>query len=359
MKSNYKRLGDYIQTVKEKNSDLKASKLLGINIDKFFMPSVANVIGTDMSNYKIVKKGQFACNRMHVGRDYRVPISLSKEEIPFMVSPAYDVFEIIDTTILLPEYLMMWFSRKEFDRNVWFHTDADVRGGLPWNAFCDLELPIPTLEKQQEIVSEYNTIQNRIALNNQLISKLEETALTIYKKWFANEIELGNLPDGWEMGILEDLVEFKNGKSKPKESGLYPVYGGNGIIEFVNEYNNENVIPIGRVGAYCGSLYRELGKCWISDNAIAAKSKINCNMYTYYLLRDLKLNERSEGTGQPLITQGLLNNIVIPKPKSELIFEFEKYANKLFTREDIVEKEIQKLEELKELLLAKMTRVEN
>ena len=161
------------------------------------------------------------------------------------------------------------------------------------------------------------------------------------------------------MGILEDLVEFKNGKSKPKESGLYPVYGGNGIIDFVNEYNNENVIPIGRVGAYCGSLYRELGKCWISDNAIAAKSKISCNMYTYYLLTDLKLNERSEGTGQPLITQGLLNSIAIPRPKSELIFEFEKYANKLFAREDIIEKETQKLEELKDLLLAKMTRVEN
>jgi type I restriction enzyme S subunit len=359
MQSNYKRIGDYIKEVKEKNVTLEATLLLGININKFFMPSVANVIGTDMSNYRIVKKNQFACNRMHVGRDYRIPVALSNREEPFMVSPAYDVFEIIDTSVLLPEYLMMWFSRKEFDRNAWFYTDADVRGGLHWKAFCDMQLPIPSIEKQREIVKEYNVIQNRILLNNHLISKLEETAQAVYNNWFANDIELGNLPDGWEMGILEDLVEFKNGKSKPKESGLYPVYGGNGIIEFVNEYNNENVIPIGRVGAYCGSLYRELGKCWISDNAIAAKSKINCNMYTYYLLRDLKLNERSEGTGQPLITQGLLNSIAIPRPKSELIFEFEKYANKLFAREDIIEKETKKLEELKDLLLAKMTRVES
>ena len=111
MQSNYKRLGKYIKAVNDKNIDLKASKLLGINIDKFFMPSVANVIGTDMRNYKIVRKGQFACNRMHVGRDYRIPIALSREEEPFMVSPAYDVFEITDTDILLPEYLMMWFSR--------------------------------------------------------------------------------------------------------------------------------------------------------------------------------------------------------------------------------------------------------
>jgi type I restriction enzyme S subunit len=167
---------------------------------------------------------------MHVGRDYRIPISLSKEEIPFMVSPAYDVFEIIDTTILLPEYLMMWFSRKEFDRNTWFHTDADVRGGLPWSAFCDLELPIPSLEKQREIVKEYNTIQNRIALNNQLISKLEETAQAIYKQWFV-DFEFPNenakpykssdgkmvwceelekeIPEGWELTELKNIIEVE------------------------------------------------------------------------------------------------------------------------------------------------------
>nr|MBP8851195.1 hypothetical protein [Breznakibacter sp.] len=139
-RANYKRLGDYINEVKIRNTELKAKKLLGINIDKFFMPSVANVVGTDMSVYKIVKKNQFACNRMHVGRDYRLPISMSKVDEEFMVSPAYDVFEIIDTNILYPEYLMMWFTRREFDRNAWFYTDADVRGGLNWKAFCDMQL---------------------------------------------------------------------------------------------------------------------------------------------------------------------------------------------------------------------------
>ena len=130
MKSNYKRLGDYIHPVKVKNGGLKTKELLGINIDKFFMPSVANVVGTDLSRYKVVRKNQFACNRMHVGRDYRIPIALSDRDEPFMVSPAYDVFEIKDTSVLQPEYMMMWFSRKEFDRNAWFYTDADVRGGL-------------------------------------------------------------------------------------------------------------------------------------------------------------------------------------------------------------------------------------
>jgi type I restriction enzyme S subunit len=173
MKSIYKRLGDYIKEVKIRNAELKAEKLLGINIDKFFMPSVANVVGTEMSVYKIVKKNQFACNRMHVGRDYRLPVSMSKTDEEFMISPAYDVFEILDTNILAPEYLMMWFSRREFDRNAWFYTDADVRGGLHWKALCDMQLPIPTITKQQEIVNEYNVIQSRISLNQQLIQKLE------------------------------------------------------------------------------------------------------------------------------------------------------------------------------------------
>ena len=186
MKSSYRRLGDYIREVKVRNTELKAEKLLGINIDKFFMPSVANVIGTDMSVYKIVKRNQFACNRMHVGRDYRLPVSMSKTDEEFMISPAYDVFEIIDTQILLPEYLMMWFSRREFDRNAWFYTDADVRGGLHWNAFCDMQLPISSITKQREIVKEYNVVQNRIALNQQLIKKLEETAQAIYKQWLVD-----------------------------------------------------------------------------------------------------------------------------------------------------------------------------
>jgi len=186
MRSNYKRIGDFIRQVKVKNTDNSFDLLLGINIDKYFMPSVANIVGTDLSKYKVVKPGQFACNRMHVGRDYRLPIAHSKYKYDFIVSPAYDVFEIVDESILFPEYLMMWFSRKEFDRNTWFHTDADVRGGLPWKLFCELQLPVPSIQKQREIVKEYNTIVNRIKLNEQLNQKLEETAQAIYKHWFVD-----------------------------------------------------------------------------------------------------------------------------------------------------------------------------
>lgn len=188
MKSNYKRLGDYIHQVKTKNNDnsLTVKNLRGININKYFMPSVANVTGTDLSKYKVVKRNQFAYNPMHVGRDEVLPISLLDNEDRVIVSPAYVIFEIIDMDELIPEYLMMWCRRSEFDRNAWFTTDSSVRGGFNWEDFCDLKLPIPSLKKQKELVKEYHAITDRIKLNEELNQKLENTAQSIYKEWFVN-----------------------------------------------------------------------------------------------------------------------------------------------------------------------------
>lgn len=148
--NEYKRLGDYIREVNVRNRDLKITKPMGINIDKHFMPSVANVIGTDLSNYKLVSKRQFACNLMHVGRDEKIPMAILGSDDPIIVSPAYFVFEVSNPDILFPEYLMMWFSRKEFDRNAWFYTDADVRGGMGKDALLDMKLPIPSIEQQRD-----------------------------------------------------------------------------------------------------------------------------------------------------------------------------------------------------------------
>lgn len=380
MPSNYKRLGDYIDAVKVKNTNLEATLLLGINIDKFFMPSVANVIGTDMSNYKIVKKDQFACNRMHVGRDYRIPVALSNKAEPFMVSPAYDVFEIIDTTVLLPEYLMMWFSRKEFDRNAWFYTDADVRGGLHWKAFCDMQLPIPSIEKQKGIVKEYHILVDRIALNNQLINKLEETAEAIYKQWFVDfefpdengkayksnggrmefceELEK-EIPEGWKLGKLNDFIAIKNGKTRPISQGAIPVYGGNGIIDYVKNSNYENLNIIGRVGAYCGSVYFDEGQVWISDNALAGISKNKTLYFDYLTLVHLNLNSKSEGSSHPLLTQGILNDIDLIKSMNTNIYqEFERIIKPFFKQLHNFKNLNKKLEDLKDLLLAKMTKIE-
>ncbi len=191
-----RRLGDYIKKVNVRNTDSITDKLLGINIDNYFMPSVANTIGTNLSRYKLVYKNQFACNRMHVGRDLRIPIAISKNKKPFMVSPAYDVFEIRKTDKLLPDYLMMWMKRPEFDRECAFHTDADVRGGLSWEDFCDLTLPIPSIKKQREIVADYQAVENKIKTNEAICEKLEETAQTIYRRWF-EEFEFPCLPSDY------------------------------------------------------------------------------------------------------------------------------------------------------------------
>ena len=174
MRSSYRRIGDFIQQVKVKNKDGACDLLLGINIDKYFMPSVANVVGTDLTKYKIIQKNQFACNRMHVGRDNRIPLALSQSSNPFIVSPAYTVFEITNTSVLYPEYLMMWFRRPEFDRYARFMSHGSTRETFDWAEMCDTELPVPSPEKQQEIVKEYNVVQDRIKLNNKLIKKLEE-----------------------------------------------------------------------------------------------------------------------------------------------------------------------------------------
>ncbi len=363
MKSNYKRLGDYIVPVKVRNSDLKAKELLGININKHFMPSVANIVGTDLSNYKLVQKNQFACNRMHVGRDYRIPIAVSESDEPFMVSPAYDVFKIKDSKELLPEYLMMWFTRAEFDRNAWFYTDADVRGGLAWEAFENMQFPMPDIDKQREIVKEYNTIQNRIALNQQLIQKLEETAQAIYREWFVEGIDLENLPEGWRMGKLEELVEITSGKAVVSRSDFrndyyqFPIYGAGGIMGFTHEtLYSEKLLSIGRVGTH-GLVQRINFPCWLSDNTLIFKSHFY--NYVYQILLNVNYDEINRGGVQGLITQTDMKNLNVVIPKSQILTEFELSSGKIFELQDLKNAENQKLTELKALLLSKLATLEN
>lgn len=155
---NYKRIGDYIRLVSNRNSDLAITNLLGVNIYKNFMPSVANTSGVDLSKYKIIRKGQFATNIMHVNRDEILPVALYHNEVPAIVSPAYMTFEVIDENELLPEFLMMEFQRPEFDRRAWTYCDSSVRGGLEWERFCDIEIPIPHIDEQLKFVALYNSL---------------------------------------------------------------------------------------------------------------------------------------------------------------------------------------------------------
>lgn len=359
---------------------MKVTRLLGLSMTKEFRETTSNIVGTDMAVYKVMEKWQFACDFMSPIRVNKLPVVLKLDDEPNLVSPAYPVFEIIDKDELDPEYLMMWFRRQEFDRYAAFKCDSAIRGGYDWDELCSTELPVPRIDKQREIVKEYNTIVDRINLNNQLILKLEETAQAIYKQWFVDfefpdeegkpyksnggemelieELEM-EVPKGWEVNELQKIITFKNGKTRPNTIGNYPVYGGNGIVDFANDANAEDVIAIGRVGAYCGSLYRVVGKCWISDNAIYGKSNANLNMFSFYKLSSLKLNDRSEGTGQPLITQGLLNGIRTLLPEIETRKSFENYSKLLFLRTTNLKRELDLLSDFKSLLLSKLATIEN
>ena len=383
MKSDYKPLGNYIQELNVRNTEQKAEQLLGINIDKFFMPSVANVVGTDLSVYKLVRKHQFACNRMHVGRDDRLPIAMSQSEEEFMVSPAYDVFEIIDTEVLDPEYLMMWFSRREFGRNAWFYTDADVRGGLPWKSFCDMQLPVPSITRQREIVAEYNVIQNRITLNQQLIQKLEETAQAIYKEWFVdfefldengqpykssggemvwNEELQKEVPRGWEVGTLEDLYKFQYGlgNNNPNNDGPYPIYGAGGIIGGYDKFNSEDAPIIGHMGEYCGSVVFAYGKHYVTYNGVMCLVKSESQKWFSYLsLLSKDLMSHTRGSSQPFVSYDMLYEIQTIIPNHELAAKFDSSVSKIFRQVNLSLKENQKLSELKELLLSKLAAREN
>jgi len=156
MKDNFKRIGDYIQLVDNRNKDLVVTNLLGINITKNFMPSVANVSETDLSKYKIIQKGQFAYSAMQVGRDETIRLALYTEDTPAIISPAYLVIEVNDENELLPEYMMMWFQRPESDRYGWFISDSSVRASLEWERFCEIQIPIPDINEQRKFVALYN-----------------------------------------------------------------------------------------------------------------------------------------------------------------------------------------------------------
>ncbi|MDY4805560.1 MAG: restriction endonuclease subunit S [Prevotella sp.] len=180
-------------------------------MEKKFIPSVANIIGTDLSKYKVIKKNQFACSLMQVSRDGKMPVAMFREDSAIM-SPAYPMFEVNDEKELMPEYLEMYLSRSEFDREAVFYAIGGVRGSLEWSDFCDMQLPVPPIEEQRRIVSEYQTVERRIANNEALIQKLEETAQAIYHHTFVEGIDEENLPEGWRKDVLYDIAEFLNGK---------------------------------------------------------------------------------------------------------------------------------------------------
>ena len=230
MKLTFEPLGKYVRLVDERNTEIFTDSVLGINIDKFFMPSVANVIGTDLRNYKLLRNGRFACNPMHVGRDGRLPVALYKDDSPSIVSPAYFLFEVIDTNEIEPEYLMLCFRRPDFDRMCWFRTDASVRGGITWEDVCDLVIPVPSITEQRKIVHDYQVITDRIELLRKMNENLEEQMKALFGRFFIDYAfcnsesfqitKNGEIPSSWKKGKLSSICELLNGRAYSQEEML-------------------------------------------------------------------------------------------------------------------------------------------
>ena len=381
----YQRLGDYIREVNVRNRELKVTKLVGLTIDKAFIPSVANVIGTDLSNYKVIRKEQFACSLMQVSRDGKMPVAMFEEDEAIM-SPAYPMFEVIDKTVLMPQYLMMWFSRSEFDREASYYAVGGVRGSLTWEDFCNMKLPIPSITRQREIVSEYETLANRIRLNNQMIQNLEATAQALYRKTFVDDIDKENLPEGWRKGTLGDLCNISSSRrifeSEYCENGI-PFYRGKEITQKRKGEQITDLIYISR--KRYNELVRNYGKPKCGDILLTAVgtignsymvqdeefyfkdgnlvwfhdfSSIGVNYYIYEYMQSKSFNkiiaETAIGSTQKALTIQSLLFLDIIVPSSTALREFANLIYVIYKNTQIKKQENEKLTELQSLLLAKM-----
>ena len=146
-------VGDLLETVDKRNSELTYTDVQGININKTFFPTVANIDESNTRNYKIVENNQFAFSGMQTGRDMCIRIALNEESKPVIISPAYTVFRIKDDNVVLSHYIMLWFSRKQVDRYGWFASDGSIRSNLDLERLCEMEIPIPDISVQREIVN--------------------------------------------------------------------------------------------------------------------------------------------------------------------------------------------------------------
>lgn len=379
--AEYKRLGDYIREVNVRNRELKVTNLLGVSISKEFMPSIANTIGTDMSTYKIVERGQFAYGPVTSRNGDKVSIALLDGYDDAIISQAYTVFEVIDNEQLLPEYLMMWFRRPEFDRYARFHSHGSAREIFDWEELCDVMLPIPSITRQHEIVSEYETLTNRIRLNNQMIQHLEATAKALYRKTFVDNIDKENLPEGWRMGTLGEIcivnpkLTLKVGISAPfYDMDSLPLQGffmGKARIRDFNsgmKFQNGDVLfaritPSMENGkaAIVADLMEDEVAFGSTEFIVLRGSQYKLTSILATLIRNEKFRAyaktQMKGTdGRQRVDATALLGYEMVIPEKNMLRKIENDLSRLYTQMHIVTEENSKLTELQSLLLAKMGR---
>ena len=387
MKSNYKPIGNYIQRVEHRNRDLKVTRLLGLSMTKEFRETTSNIVGTDMSVYRVMSKYQFACDFMSPIRVNKLPVVLKLDDEPNLVSPAYPVFEIKDRNELDPEYLMMWFRRTEFDRYATFKCDAAIRGGYEWTELCETLIPVPGITKQKEIVKEYNVIQNRIALNQQLIQKLEETAQAIYKQWFVEGIDLENLPEGWRKSKIGDEVETLGGGTPSTEIEEYwkdgdilwysptDITNNNSVFIFQSanritktglSKSSAKIFPANSLmmtsRATVGKLAINATEATTNQGFITLIPTSELNVLYLYCWLNTQIEEiinLASGSTFLEISKSDFRNLDVIIPEKAINDKFRKTVEPVYDLIKTKTKENQKLTELKDLLLSKLATIEN
>lgn len=353
MKSKYKRLGQYIRQVDVRNTEGKEENLLGVSVQKKFIPSIANTVGTDFRKYKVVKKGQFTYIPDTSRRGDKIGIALLEDYEEGLVSNVYTVFEVIDEKQLIPQYLMLWFSRPEFDRFARFKSHGSVREVMDWDEMCNVELPVPTYEEQNRIVESYKTITDRIALKQQINDNLEATLTATFKKMFVEDTSVE-----FTSQKLHEIVKTidNRGKTPPNDSietpyplieiaalrtdGRIATYRN--CVKFVSEETYSTWFRSGHpkqkdiLMSTVGSL-AELKLFWgdkgsIAQNIVAFRcydTYMPMYLYQYLLRKQHELAAYEIGSVQASIKVSQVVEYDIDIPPQELLIKFDKIATTL------------------------------
>ena len=370
MKSSYKTIEELVVRIDERNSSNEAGVLLGVSIDKCFIPSVANTIGTDLTKYKLIRKDDFAVSLMQVSRDSRIPIARQTKYEVAMMSPAYPIFRVKNPNEILPEYLEMWFKRDEFDREAAFIAVGGVRGSMPWNEFAQMQVYVPDIEQQKKIVEAYKIVDERIKLKRRINDNLLATTQAIFKSWFVDyEPFDGVCPQTWEIGCVDDIAEFFDSMRKPLSSleradmkHIYPYYGAVSIVDYVEDYIFDGeYLLVSEDGIYVVDenghplLQHIIGKFWANNHAHILKGKAGFNEDSLYLfLANTNMAPIVTGAAQPKINQANLKSFTITIPNSDVLDKFNALIQPFFDQRLTNEAEVKKLEMLKGLFLSRL-----
>ena len=358
MEKEYKILGNYIRLVDERNRDLAVTKLLGVSISKKFIPSIANIVGTDLSNYKIVRTGQFAYGPVTSRNGEKISIAYLDEE-DCIISSSYTVFEVENKEELDPEYLMLWFSRPEFDRYARYKSHGSVREIFDWNELCMVELPVPDIEKQRNIVKAYKTITDRIALKQEINDNLEAQAEAIYNEMIANNSTNGT------MSTLGEISTIKTGKLNSEAAvinGIYPFFTCSQETYRTNtfSFDQEAVLLAGNNASAIYPLKIYCGKFDVYQRTyvISSNNRFVSNKQLYFVLKQ-QLNEFkgiSSGTTTKFLTMKILTPIPVVIAPEDIATSFINITNKIFETIFQNQREIEHLRELQMIVLGELSR---